>query len=285
MVEGPVTLTGIIHATDPGAVPGGFPAGSGVMESMELGSLARIGAEPGGAPLAPAPERFQQTFRPIGECPAHVGNERPSHSSQARVTGVVLHVELASTAVRGGTAEAGLDSWRSFGADGSPIRLRIFPDYANTVLWLFGPVPCTDAALSPELAADMAAWEESHYASLDSNESWKSASGAAQFTASGRGLAERLAAELGGEFEVEFHSHDIGSRREVFHGGSAPGNPTAAAAFHGIVAAGKEKRVRLAALLSEGGVGFFAYAPLSAEVFNPGGIPPPDPYADSGHEE
>ncbi len=291
--EGPLTLTGVIDASDYGTAPEGFPVVSGVVDAMELSSTSYVNNDGEGVNWEPASEGYQ-TFRPISVYPPYIPVAAETGlSPHTQVTGVVLHVELGSTTARGCTDGDGLNSAQSPAADGSPVRIRNFPDYANTaspchantVLWLFGPVSYGDACLSPGLAADMAAWEESYCASLDGNESWRSAACAAQFTATGRALAERLAQELGLDFEVEFHSYEPGSRREIFRGGLAAGNPAAADAFHGLVVAEDEERARLAALSNEPGVGWFAYAPLSGEVFNPGGGPLPEPYANPETEK
>lgn len=274
VTEGPVTLTGTIDATDYGTVPEGFPASAGVVESMELASVLYVNADGGGINWEPAPGG-QQQFLPVSEYPQYVPGIDTAVNPQRQVTGVVLHVATGSAVARGADSAADFNSTRSFDADGAPIRIRIFPDYAHTVLWLFGPVNYTDAVLSPGLSADMAAWEATYCDSLDGNESWKSRSGAAQFTATGKSLAERLAAELGKDFDVEFHSYEPGSRRELFHTGAAAGNPAAAAAFHGIVAVEREERERLAALSAEAGTGWFAYAPQSGTVFDPNNILPP----------
>lgn len=285
VTEGPVTLIGTIDASSHGSAPAGFPAVTGVVASMELASLLHeggeyVGNDREGRFWRPAPG-FHQQFRPISSYPADVETHDSPDSPQLKRTGVVLHVEIDPAAVRGGVSPADTISELRPDADGSPIRVRIFPDYASTVLWLFGPVAYPDSAVSPALARDMALWESSYYASLDSDQSWKSASGAEQFTAAGRVLAERLAAELGRDFDVEFHSYEPGSRREFFHSGARAGNPAAAEAFHGIAAEEESERARFEDLSGEEGAGFFAYAPLSGAVFNPSNISLPDLAADN----
>lgn len=284
VTEGPVTVTGTIEVSSHGPAPAGFPAVVGVVESMELALLLQVGGEPGGGEpdgrsWRPAPG-FRQQFRPISSFPASVEEHDSPGCPQLKSTGVVLHVQIDPAAVRGGVSRADTTSGLLPQTNGRPIRIRIFPDSANTVLWLFGPVAYGDAALSTALARDMAAWESSYYASLDSEQSWKSASAAAQFTATGRVLAERLAAELGRGFEVEFHSYEPRSLKEFFHSGARARNPAAAEAFHGIAAEEESERARIEGLSREGEGGLFAYAPLSGTVFNPNNIPLPELDAD-----
>lgn len=139
---------------------------------------------------------------------------------------------------------------------------------------------CADAALSPGLAAGMAEWEASYRASLDTNQAWKSPDVAAQFTATGNSLAQQLAQELGHRFQVEFRSYAAGSRRQRFHSAARAGNPAASRALSGLVAAADAEQARLAALAGEAGTGWFAYAPFSETVFNPGNVPLPEQFQD-----
>lgn len=266
LTEGTVRLTGIISTTDYGTAPAGFPETSGRVESMELASLSYVN-ECGGIHWEPAPDS-QQTFRPISHYPRYAPKPAETGASRhTQVTGVVLHLDTAATTAK-------TEHLPSAAADGSLIRIRVFPDYADTVLWCHGPVGYTDAALSPGLAAGMAAWEQFYYDSLDGNQRWKSHSGAAQFTATGSELAQLLAEELGDGFEVEFHSYAPGSSRQLFSVDTHSRNPAAAAAFRGIEAAEEELQARFAADQGDG-VGWFAYAPLSGTVFDPNNTLPP----------
>ena len=279
LVEGPVTVTGTIDATDYGAAPEGFPSVAGVVDSMELTSVLYINPDGGGVNWEPAPGKSQE-FRPVGEYPRHVPGIDAAVNPQRQVTGVVLQLRIGAVAVPGGDSESSMAAKQHRGPGGSPTRIRIFPDNAKTILWLDGPVDCADAALSPGLAAGMAEWEQSYRASLDTNQAWRSPDVVAQFTATGNSLAQQLAQELGHRFEVEFRSYAAGSRRQLFHSAARAGNPAASRALSGIVAAADAERARLAALAREAGTGWFAYAPLSGTVFNPGNVPLPVQFQD-----
>ncbi|ALE06435.1 hypothetical protein AL755_14820 [Arthrobacter sp. ERGS1:01] len=115
----------------------------------------------------------------------------------------------------------------------------------------------------------MTDWEDSYYQSLTPEWAWKSPAVAADFTAAGNGVAERLADELGQGFEVEFQSYELGVPVRVFASRSPAGSPLAADTFRRIAAAADAERVRLLALSQEPGVGYYAYAPLSGTEFRP----------------
>ncbi|MDD0858594.1 hypothetical protein NHF46_14175 [Arthrobacter alpinus] len=268
--EGPVTLNGIIDATDYGRTPEGFPEVTGVVTSMELATLLYANEDGGGMNWAPTPGHDQQ-FRPISSYPRYVpgageAGAGTGSSPHLVTTGVVLHLDIS--AMEPEPAADTTDATQADAAGGSIMTIRLFPDYADTVLWLHGPVTYADAKLSPALVADMEAWEGSYYASLDGNQAWKSRSGAAQFTATGSELAQRLAKELGDGFVVEFHSYEPGSSRQLFRSEQHSRNPAAAEAFRAMVAAEQELKARLEADQG-GGVGWFAYGPLSGAVIDP----------------
>ena len=53
--------------------------------------------------------------------------------------------------------------------------MRMFPDYAGTVLWYGGgPVDYEEAHLPAGLVAYLEAWEASYYAGLDEAMEWRS---------------------------------------------------------------------------------------------------------------
>lgn len=64
--------------------------------------------------------------------------------------------------------------------------VRMFPDYADSVLWFGGPVEYRFSCLTPELVR--------------------------QFTEEGEHLAHRVADELGDRYEVELKSYTQGYR-------------------------------------------------------------------------
>ncbi len=51
--------------------------------------------------------------------------------------------------------------------------VRIFPDYATTVIWFFFPVDYDRAGLDSELITAMSAWERSYCEGLDSQMTWR----------------------------------------------------------------------------------------------------------------
>lgn len=133
-------------------------------------------------------------------------------------------------------------------------------------MWLFGPVSYADARLSSALAADMAAWEDFYDASLTAGLEWRSPQLAAEFTATGNRLAQRLADELGVGFDVEFHSYEPGAVRKLFRSGVPATNAGAAVALLALVRAEEELQARFEADAAVG-AGWSAHAPLSGAAF------------------
>ncbi|GAB2572056.1 hypothetical protein [Microlunatus antarcticus] len=106
--------------------------------------------------------------------------------------------------------------------------VRLFPDYAESVIWFRGPVPYEDTRLDPRLIADLRAWDASYYAGLTADLAWRAAGVEAAFHAEGARLARRLADQIGDDFQVE---HDLGESHRRVRGAGPPRNPDAAAAF------------------------------------------------------
>lgn len=109
--------------------------------------------------------------------------------------------------------------------------LRLFPDYAGTVLWLESAVPYDDTRLDPALVTDLIRWEIEYYDALDDAQAWRSPAHASGFTAAGVNLALRLAVQLGSGFDIEFASYEAGVTSRRFRSDFAADNPAAAAAF------------------------------------------------------
>ncbi len=82
-----------------------------------------------------------------------------------------------------------------------PIVVRLFSDYADSVIWAPGPIDYADLGLDEELAEELRAWDAAYYAGLDDYE-WKNPEAHAAHTAEGRRLARRLAGVLGAEFVI-----------------------------------------------------------------------------------
>ena len=103
--------------------------------------------------------------------------------------------------------------------------VRMFPDYAGTVLWYGGgPVDYEDAHLPAGLVADLEAWEASYYDGLDDEMEWRSRDLARAYAAQGAELARRVAEALGSAFVIH---GDGGKARSD----GPPTSPEAAAAF------------------------------------------------------
>lgn len=261
LVSGPLSVTGILHADDYGTSPEDFPRVQGTIISLAGASLLYVAENAQGISWVPAPGR-QQVFRPIGSYPPYSDDNDSRHSSQLKLTGYVADID---TSVVDSSAPAAViaDSARPAGR----IVIRIFPDYANTVLWLVGPLPYEDALLTPELTAALQEWEASYYAALTPLEEWRSLSLAAAFTATGSALAQRLADELGTGFAIEFHSYEPRAPRRIFTSDLPATNPAAASVLAAIVEADAADKARLEALSAGDGTGWFAYAPLSDTYF------------------
>ncbi|MBX0300782.1 hypothetical protein K2F54_12440 [Cryobacterium sp. 1639] len=109
--------------------------------------------------------------------------------------------------------------------------VRLFPDYAGSVLWFPHPVDYTVSCLDGGLVTDLIRWEIDYYDALDADFQWRTPAHAADFTAAGVALALRLALQLGSGFDVEFASYEPGVTTRRFRSELAPDNPRAAAAF------------------------------------------------------
>lgn len=160
------------------------------------------------------------------------------------------------------------------GEDGCLV-VRLFPDYADTVVWFGGPVEYDVTGLSQGLIRDLSVWEQAYYESLTPDLEWKSAVLARQFTVEGNRLARRVADELGDGYEVEFKSYQRDVPVSRFRGTGPAHNPGAAAAFAALASAMRAEQdevshARNAARRVEG-TGWFAYSPLSDTAFKPPG--------------
>lgn len=254
VVSGPISVTGILRSEGDGAAPLDFPRVRGTITSLAEASL-QYGAEDGsGISGMPTPGR-QQAFRPVGSYPPHFHDSDLRRSPQMKLTGYVADVDTSMV-----DPTVVVDSPRL--AD--RVLVRMFPDYARTVLWLFGPLPYPDARLTPELTAALQEWETSYYVALTPDDEWQSPTLAAAFTATGNSLDQRLADELGTGFAVEFQSYELLAPRHIFAADSPATNPTAASALAALAAADAAEKARLAA---EDSVGWFAHAPLSGTYF------------------
>ena len=127
--------------------------------------------------------------------------------------------------------------------------IRVFPDYADSVIWFLGPVAYGDARVSHRLAQDLSAWEDRFYAILDDRHSVQD-DVRESFNAEGLRLAQRLSVELGTPFAVEY----VDERGRVTRfGSSSPGtNRAAVAAFTVMAEELRTRGERLDTLLASG---------------------------------
>ncbi|NRD27983.1 hypothetical protein [Frigoribacterium sp. VKM Ac-2836] len=144
------------------------------------------------------------------------------------------------------------------------VIVRVFPDYAGTVLWSGGAVDYEEAHLSQELEGDLQAWESFHRSRLDPDRPTHTTQDAYDFAVTGRALAGQLSEELGRGVEV----HLIVEGRQVFRSTEAPLNPRAAKAFH---ARAERQAAEARALIEKvDGGRWYAYNPVSGSRFYPG---------------
>ncbi|MCF2574388.1 hypothetical protein [Brevibacterium sp. UCMA 11754] len=151
----------------------------------------------------------------------------------------------------------------------TPTTVRMFPDYADTVLWLVYPVDYADTDLSPGLIRELEAWERTYYEALDADFNWKSPKDARAFTKTGIDLAGQVANELGEEFVVEFASYETAAPTYTVHSRRQADNEGASTAFSTIAAELEAEQERVTQLMAEAGPSaeWTAYAPLSGDVF------------------
>lgn len=157
--------------------------------------------------------------------------------------------------------------------EAAPSTVRLFPDYADTVLWFNEPIHYGTAKLSGTLTRELSQWEQSYYDGLNRDYEWKSAGLARIFGAEGERLAQRVADELGDKFEIELVVFVENSPKRKFRGRGPALNPGAAAVFDSLAIELKEfeeevARAREATRRGES-TGWYAYAPLSNTVFRP----------------
>ena len=121
---------------------------------------------------------------------------------------------------------------------GAGAVVRLFPDYAGSVLWFPEPVDYAASLLDDALVTDLIRWEIGYYDALDADFDWQSPALARAFTADGVALALRLAVQLGAGFDIEFASYEAGVAMRRFRSELPADNPRAAAAFTAL--AGRE---------------------------------------------
>lgn len=165
--------------------------------------------------------------------------------------------------------------------------VRLFYDYASSVVWFPDPVPYENARLSESLVASLREWQRLYDEGLDRDFNWRSPDIPARIERALPELARRLGDELGSEFAVEYAVPDDpptgGVRpRAEYRSTEAPANPDAAAAFAARADASRAERERIAerAAGSSGEAKWYARNPATGELFDPTDPtlrPPADP--------
>ena len=154
--------------------------------------------------------------------------------------------------------------------DASLRTIRMFPDYADTVLWISMPIDYEDTGLSEWLVAELEAWEQSYYDLLDSDFEWVTATAERTYTEEGVRLARFVAAEVGPQFVVEFSSYEVSAETVHMRSEHSAENPKAEAAFTRLFDEEEaEKREAEERRRNNPGGSWIAYAPLSGTVFDP----------------
>ncbi|PRY68342.1 hypothetical protein B0I08_10444 [Glaciihabitans tibetensis] len=109
--------------------------------------------------------------------------------------------------------------------------VRVFPDYAGSVIWFIDPVPYAESQFSAGLAARLVSWEGQYYASLDDDLRWRSLDTLHTFSAEGLELAREVSGEIGPEFLVEYRSSEDSGAVAQLRSETPASNPAARAAF------------------------------------------------------
>lgn len=151
-----------------------------------------------------------------------------------------------------------------------PRTIRMFPDYACSVLWIRDPINYLKSGLSTGLVAELQAWEQSYYDSLNDEIDWVSDAAARAFTEEGVRLARLVSAEVGPQFVVRFSSYETGAETVYSRAEQATENSNAESAFTSLFDEVDEDDRRIAEpVRSSPDGGWLAYAPLSDTVFTP----------------
>ena len=154
--------------------------------------------------------------------------------------------------------------------DAAPRTIRMFPDYADTVLWVREPIDCEDTGLSDGLVAELEAWEQFYCDSLDPDFTWVSPAAVRAYNTDGTRLAHRVADEAGPRFVVEFASRTEGAEFVRARSDSPASNPAAEAAFTRLFVEVEAEEHEAAEFIRDNPGGeWVAYAPLSGTAFKP----------------
>ena len=146
----------------------------------------------------------------------------------------------------------------------------MFPDYADTVIWVDGPVDYAETGLGAGLVEDLRAWEQSYYDGLNRNYAFRSRGLELKFIQEGVRLAKLVSSEIGSGHIVEYLGAKSLDHPELFQCRGTAANPTAAKCFDDLVEAKLRSAREMREMLKDGP--FYAYAPLSGAVFDPQGV-------------
>ncbi|UVI37752.1 hypothetical protein [Brevibacterium spongiae] len=145
--------------------------------------------------------------------------------------------------------------------------IRMFPDYADTVLWFDGPVDYCDTGLTAALVSDLERWEKSFYESRTDDFEFVSRAAGVAHEEEGLRLAERVSAEVGPRFVITCDSIEDRYGQVTLRATSPSENPTAEAAFRRLRQERMAEDMRMAEILAESDGTITAYAPLSGATF------------------
>jgi len=147
--------------------------------------------------------------------------------------------------------------------------VRVFPDFAGTVLWYVdGPVDYDEARITPELAKAMDEWESAYYSGIDDDDERRSLDAEIHHHREGLRLGRLLSDELGDAFEVEVFAFDRqrGRYKRRILGQGDGTNRAAIAVFRARAAESEAEDARMQELRARGGsFGWTAYAPLQKD--------------------
>ena len=143
--------------------------------------------------------------------------------------------------------------------------VRVFPDYARSVIWFSDPMPYSETKLSSGLVERLISWEAQYYAALTDNFEWRSLDKLHTFSAEGLELARKVSNEIGPEFSVEYRSFENGAAVAQLQSDEPASNYSAEAAFRAQAAHAREEwaaaQARNAATPPTGTVGWYARGP------------------------
>ncbi len=148
--------------------------------------------------------------------------------------------------------------------------IRMFPDYADTVLWFGdGPVEYSDTGLTAALIDDLQRWEQTFYESRNGDLEFVSRAAEAAHAEEGVQLAERVSAEVGPRFAIACDSVEDPTETVLLRAERPAENPAAEAAFACLREELIAEEKRTAEIFAESGGVWTAYAPLTGETFTP----------------